>query len=158
MKKRLILVILILMLAVILTACGGAPKIDWELKVSGAVSNPTLFTYEELSAQPQTDLDEVFMDKSVGEDEYGGWSGVLISDIFEKSGVDDNFVSVTAIAADGYAIEISKDELAGGLVALKENEEWIQEADPEHGPIRLVCPETPANRWVFQLIELQIND
>ena len=27
----------------------------------------------------------------------------------------------------------------------------------DHGPIRMVCPHTPANRWVFQLMELQVN-
>jgi hypothetical protein len=66
-------------------------------------------------------------------------------------------VSITSVAGDGYAIEISKDELQDCIVALKENGEWIAEADPDHGPIRMVCPHTPANRWVFQLQELQVN-
>lgn len=66
-------------------------------------------------------------------------------------------MTVTAIASDGYAIEISKDELVGGFVALRGNGDWINKSDPEHGPIRLVCPQTPANRWVFQLVELHVN-
>ena len=63
---------------------------------------------------------------------------------------------IVALAADGYAVEISRDELTDGIVALKHNGEWITKDDPEHGPIRFVFPNTPANRWVFQLQEIQI--
>jgi hypothetical protein len=45
-------------------------------------------------------------------------------------------------------------------VALKSGGEWIVDVPEEEGkgPIRLVCPETPANRWVFQLQEIQVNE
>jgi len=97
------------------------------------------------------------MNKSIGEDTIGSWSGVALEDLLIEAGAEENFVSITAVAADGYAIEISRDELENAIVALKENGEWIQESDPGHGPIRLVCPQTPANRWVFQLLEIQVN-
>lgn len=97
------------------------------------------------------------MDKSTSEDTVGSWSGVLLADLFEQAGAAEDFVSVTAIAADGYAIEITRDELKDAIVAMKEEGEWIQKTDVEHGPIRLVCPQTPANRWVFQLLEIQVN-
>jgi hypothetical protein len=63
---------------------------------------------------------------------------------------------VVALASDGYALEISRSELEGAIVALKDAEGWIANTDKEHGPIRLVCPKTPGNRWVFQLTELQV--
>ena len=72
--------------------------------------------------------------------------------------VSADYVSVTALAADGYAIEITKDELQDAIVALKQDGEWITEAESDKGPIRLVCPETPTNRWVFQLQEIQVNE
>lgn len=58
-----------------------------------------------------------------------------------------------------HAIEISAEEARGGIVALKLDGEWIPEVAEERdrGPIRLVTPETPANRWVFQLQEIQVN-
>jgi hypothetical protein len=96
------------------------------------------------------------MEKSLGEDTTGSWSGVALTELFAQAGAGE-FVSITAVAGDGYAIEISKDELQDGIVALKENDEWIATADPDHGPIRLVTPFTPANRWVFQLQEIQVN-
>lgn len=143
--------------AIILSACASAPKVDWNLTISGAVSNPQTVSYKELSKMPQTDLKDVFMDKSTGEDTVGSWSGVLLSDLLSQSGASEDFVSVTALAADGYAIEITRDELENAIVAMKEEGEWIQNSDPEHGPIRMVCPQTPANRWVFQLMEIQVN-
>jgi DMSO/TMAO reductase YedYZ molybdopterin-dependent catalytic subunit len=154
-NKAILTVTLLLVLG--LTACGGAaPEVDWTLGVGGAVSNPLALTYDELAEMPQTELDEILMEKSLGEDTTGSWSGVALAELLDQAGAGE-YVSITAVAGDGYAIEISKDELQDAIVALKENGEWIAEADPDHGPIRLVCPYTPANRWVFQLMDLQVN-
>lgn len=156
---RKILFITTLLLLVGLTACGGgAPKVDWELRISGAVDRPLTLSYGDLAHRPQVDLKDVLMEKSLGEDVIGSWSGVALAEIFQEAGVGSDYVSVTATAADGYAIEITQDELQDAIVALKENGEWIAAADEEHGPIRLVCPHTPANRWVFQLQEIQVNE
>ena len=158
MKNKFKKIIPVLLLgALLLTACGSAPNVDWNLKISGAVSNPMGFSYKELSKMEETDLTEILMDKSIGEDEITSWSGVLLSTLLEEAGVEEGFVSITALAADGYAIEISSAEAEGAIVALKTEGEWIQEVDPDSGPMRLVCPETPANRWVFQLEEIQVN-
>jgi DMSO/TMAO reductase YedYZ molybdopterin-dependent catalytic subunit len=154
-NKVLLMVTFLLVLS--LAGCGGAaPKVDWTLGVSGAVSDPLTLSYAELADMPQTDLNEILMEKSLGEDTTGDWSGVALDEILKEAGAGE-YVSITAVAGDGYAIEISKDELQDAIVALKENGEWIANADPDHGPIRLVCPHTPANRWVFQLMELQVN-
>ena len=157
--RHLIVGVTLLLLIAGLAGCGGgAPKVEWELQISGAVGQPLSLSYSELAQMDQTDLSDILMEKSLGEDEVGSWSGVPLEAIFERVNASDNCVSVTALAADGYAIEISKDELENAIVALKENGEWIVTADPDHGPIRMVCPETPANRWVFQLQEIQVNE
>ncbi|MFZ5918073.1 MAG: molybdopterin-dependent oxidoreductase [Chloroflexota bacterium] len=146
-----------LLLVLSLAACGGgAPKVDWTLGISGAVSSPLSLSFDELADMEQSDLSGILMEKSLGEDTTGDWSGVALADLLDKAGAGE-YVSITAVAGDGYAIEISKDELQDAIVALKENGEWIAEADPDHGPIRMVCPHTPANRWVFSLMELQVN-
>ena len=148
---------ILILAAAVLSACSSAPSVDWNLKFSGAVSNPMEVSYKELTKMEITDLSDILMDKSIGEDEITSWSGVLLDTLLEQAGAEDGFVSITALAADGYAIEITSDEAAGAIVALKEGDEWIQNVDPDSGPIRLVCPETPANRWVFQLQEIQVN-
>jgi DMSO/TMAO reductase YedYZ molybdopterin-dependent catalytic subunit len=160
MKKpvQTLRIVLLALLLMSLSACGGS-KVDWDLTISGAVGNPLTLSYSELTDMPQTELSEVLMEKSMGEDEVTSWSGVALSEVFERAEVDPDYGSVTATAADGYAIEISKDELQGAIVALKRGGEWITDMPEEEGkgPIRLVCPETPANRWVFQLQEIQVN-
>lgn len=153
-NKVLLTVALVLLLAT--AACAKAPKVDWSLQVSGAVGTPLTLSFAELAGMKQTELKDILMEKSTGEDTVGSWSGVSLDEILGKAGVGE-FASVTAVAGDGYAIEISKDELQGGIVALKDNGKWIAEADADHGPIRLVTPNTPANRWVFQLQEIQVN-
>ena len=155
--RNKVVVLVVLLLALVLGSCGGgAPDVDWTLGVSGAVSDPLSLSYAELAEMPQAELSEILMEKSLGEDTTGDWSGVALTELLDQAGAGE-YVSITAVAGDGYAIEISKDELEGAIVALKENGEWIAETDPDHGPIRMVCPHTPANRWVFQLRELQVN-
>ncbi|MDX9955637.1 MAG: molybdopterin-dependent oxidoreductase [Anaerolineae bacterium] len=156
MKFRNVWITLILVgiLTLALTAC-GAPKVEWTLEVSGG-STPLALSYAELTKMEQLDLGDVLMQKSLGEDEVDSWSGVPIAEIFKQAGVE-SYSSVTATAGDGYAIEITADEMEGAIVALKKNGDWITKAEADKGPIRLVCPETPANRWVFQLQKLQVN-
>ena len=153
-KKRFVVLTL---LAVLLAGCGAAaPKVEWTLGVSGAVGSPLSLSFADLAGMPQSDLTGILMEKSLGEDTTGDWSGVALVDLLAKAGAGE-YVSITAVASDGYAIEISKDELQDAIVALKENGKWIAEVDVDHGPIRLVCPHTPANRWVYQVTELQVN-
>jgi DMSO/TMAO reductase YedYZ molybdopterin-dependent catalytic subunit len=148
----------VLLLAGLAGCGGGAPKVDWELEISGAVNKPLTLSYSELVKMPQVDLKDILMEKSLGEDVVGSWTGVKLEGILSQAEVNPDYVGITAIAADGYAVEISKEELQDSIVALRENKEWIATADQDHGPIRLVCPHTPANRWVFQLQELQVNE
>jgi len=148
----------ILLVAGLAGCGGGAPKVDWELEISGAVNKPLTLSYSELAKMPQIDLKDILMEKSLGEDVVTSWTGVKLDEILSQAEANPDYVGVTAVAADGYAVEISKEELQDSIVALQENKEWIATADQDHGPIRLVCPHTPANRWVFQLQELQVNE
>jgi DMSO/TMAO reductase YedYZ molybdopterin-dependent catalytic subunit len=156
-------IIWVVLVAVLLAACSsgggasGAPDVTWELTISGTVGKPLTLSYKDLAKKPQTTLKDVVMQKSAGEPTLTTWSGVALSELLKQAQAPETFTGATVIAADGYGIEISKDELEGAIVALKDDKDWITKTDPDHGPIRLVCPHTPANRWVFQLKEIQIN-
>jgi DMSO/TMAO reductase YedYZ molybdopterin-dependent catalytic subunit len=161
MRSRLWM-ILVVLAAVLLAACSsggasGAPKVTWELKISGAVGKPLTLSYADLAKIPQTMLKDVVMQKSAGEPTLTTWSGVALSELLKRAQAPAEFTGATVIAADGYGIEITKDELEGAIVALKDDKDFIAKTDPDKGPIRLVCPHTPANRWVFQLQEIKIN-
>ncbi len=151
-------VIVFLLLSLLVAGCGsGAPDVDWELNIGGAVNNPLTLSFDDLAKMEQVDLNDILMEKSTGDDVITSWSGVPVAGLFEDAGAPADWSTVTAVAGDGYAIEITRDEMQDAIVALKEGEEWIATADPDHGPIRLVCPHSPGNRWVFQLQEIQIN-
>ena len=157
MMRRAFTIALVLSLwLAVLAGCGsGAPQVDWELKVTGAVATPLTLSYADLAGMPQVELKDVLMEKSTGEDVVTAWSGVALDELWKKAGVTD-YTVVVALAADGYALEIPQSELEGAIVALKDAAGWIANTDAEHGPIRLVCPKAPGNRWVFQLTELQV--
>ena len=148
---------LLLVLPILLTACGGPPNVDWELSISGDVASPVTYGYEELAKMAMVDLNDVLMEKSRGEDEVRSFSGVPLETLLKNAGAPNGYSTITAKAADGYAIEISRDEMVNGIVALKQSDKWIVDVDPDAGPIRLVFPETPANRWVFQVNEIVVN-
>lgn len=158
-RRILWVAILATSLLVLLAGCGGgsgAPKVDWKVKISGAVSEPLEVTYAELAQMPQIDLNDILMQKSTGEDETHSFTGTSLAEVLKKAGVNDTPAAITALASDGYAVEISQDELQDAIIALKQDGEWIAD-DKDHGPIRLVCPHTPANRWVFQVVEIQVQ-
>lgn len=157
MRTRLYVAISFLLILAVLAGCSSAPQASWDLKITGSVSTPLTVTYAELVKMPQTELKDVLMQKSRGEDETHSFTGVALSEIFAKAGAPEDYAVVTAVAADGYAVEISRDEMVGAIVALKQDGKWIATEDKEHGPIRIVCPQTPANRWVFQVKELQVQ-
>jgi len=156
MATRTRRLLLVLVLMGVLAGCGsGAPQVDWQLKVTGAVEKPLTLSYADLVKMPQVELKDVLMEKSQGENEVTSWAGVPLEAVWKQAGVRD-LRSVIALAADGYALEIPRDELQGAIIALKDASGWIASTDKEHGPIRLVCPQAPGNRWVFQLTELQV--
>lgn len=149
--------LLALVLPIILTACGGPLNVDWELSITGDVATPVTYSFDEIAEMEMVDLDDVLMEKSRGEDEVRSFSGVLLDTLLQNAGATEDYSTITAKAADGYAIEISRDEMVNGIVALKQSDKWIVDEDPDAGPIRLVFPETPANRWVFQVTEIIVN-
>ena len=149
--------LLLIIIPILLSGCNSVPDVDWTLKIGGEVSTPLTLSYADLAAMDFVNLDDVLMEKSRGEDEVRSFSGVDLATLLEEAGAPTDYSTLTAIAADGYAIEISKDEAVNGIVAMKQADEWITDADPDAGPIRLVFPTTPANRWVFQIIEIDVN-
>lgn len=157
-KTKQLLWALIIIVPMLLTGCSGVPKVEWELSISGDVSNPVTYTFDDLAKMEMVDLSDVLMEKSRGEDEVRSFSGVSLASLLEAAGASEDYSTITAIAGDGYAIEISKDEMTDGIVAMKQSGNWIVDEDPDAGPIRLVFPLTPANRWVFQIQEIIVNN
>ena len=167
MKRRLMLT-LALLLTLLLVACGGGdvPDADWTLTVSGSgVENELTLSYQELAEMEQIELTDVLMRKSRGEDQMTSWAGVPVDAILDQAGVKDDASTVTLIAADGYAIEGTLEDLNGAIIALKGEHPdtgemtWLVERPDaaDQGAIRLIAPDKPANFWARQLVEIVIE-
>jgi len=156
MKRHIYLALVIIMvLSLALVACGGgAPKIDWELSITGAVSKPLTLTYQDLAKREFVTLSDVLMQKSQGEDTTNSWEGPSLAALFQEAGVSADAKTITATASDGYAMEMSMGDLGDAIIALKRDGEWT--TSEKNGPIRIVVPGKPANHWLFQLVEIEV--
>jgi len=160
LRSLVVVLLAVTMLAVAGCGAGGgtqAPQVDWTLTVEGEVDNPLTLSYADLAAMEQISLKEILMQKSHGEDTVDDWEGVPLTAIFEQAGVHSDASGITAVAVDGYAIMVSMADLEDGIVALRSDGEWIATSDEDHGPIRLVLPNKPANHWVFQLSSIVVE-
>jgi DMSO/TMAO reductase YedYZ molybdopterin-dependent catalytic subunit len=157
-KKETKILSVFIAMVMVLTACATHPNVDWQLKISGDVSNPQVLTYANLASMPQKELKDILMQKTTSEDTVNTWVGVPLDDIATKAGTDPNYTTVLARGDDGYEMVISRNELKGAIVALKMDGNWIAEKDKAHGPIRLVCPDTPASKWIYAIVEIQFNN
>ena len=157
-KKEIKFLSVFILLLIVLTACATQPNVDWKFKISGDISNPLVFTYANLASMPQKELKDILMQKTTSEDTVNTWVGVPLDDIAAKAGADPNYATILVRGDDGYEMVISKNEIKGAIVALKMDGNWIAEKDKAHGPIRLVCPDTAANKWIYALVEIQFNN
>jgi len=77
----------LLSLLLLLIACaggGGAPKVDWEIKIIGAVSKPTTITYQDLAKKKMVALNNVLMQRSQGEDTTTNWEGPTLDEVLKE--------------------------------------------------------------------------
>lgn len=158
MKRRWLIGLMVLLVAAVaLSACGGgAPDVDWELKVTGAVAQPLTLSYKELAGRDLTKLENVLMERSEGEPGQNTWEGVLLEGILAEAGVSANATAIIFRAADEYEREIPISEVGQeAIIALKQDGTWLAE-DAKTGPIRIVIPGLPGSRWVGQLIEIEV--
>ena len=157
-KIGILLFFIFVSLSLVISACANHPNVDWKLKISGAGKNSLVLSYADLAGMPQKELKDILMQKTTSEDTTNTWVGVPLDDIGAKAGADPQFATISVKGDDGYEMLISKNELKGAIVALKMDGHWIAEKDQAHGPIRLVCPDTPASKWIYALVEIQFNN
>ncbi len=157
MKRNIVqLALLALVIVLVATACGGssAPRVDWQVQVTGAVSNPLTISYEELTKRDMVVLEDVLMRRSQGEDTTNTWEGPALMPILQEAGLLPNATAVICSASDGYAREMVLEELQDSIIALKEDGEWI--ARGGDNPLRLIVPDKPANHWISHLVVMEV--
>ena len=148
--------VVLLVALVALSACAPrAPKVDWELEVTGAVSQPLTLSFDDLAGRDLDKLDKVVMERSEGDPDENAWEGVLLSKILDEAGASASATAIIFRAADEYEREVPLSDVGTAIVALKQDGTWLTE-DAKSGPIRIVIPGLPGSRWVGQLVEIEV--
>ena len=133
---------------------GGIPDIDikdWELEVTGLVSDPITLDYDEILSMPQS---SVFATLETISNPQGGmsignavWTGVPFKYIMDLVGPEEKVIKVAFFCEDGYSTGLTPEELTeeGVILAYKMNGRFLS---PNHGfPLKLVVPQKYGMKW-----------
>lgn len=129
-------------------------KDSWRLKISGAVEQPTSFSFAELQQLPSVRKD-VLLDCTSGWYTTQVWEGVSLADLLAQSGMADNAASVTIRAVSGYKRRFGLDQIGGWMLAYN-----VADAPLSHGhgaPLRLVAPHQRGYDWVKWVEQIEVN-
>lgn len=119
------------------------PSYEWSLSLQGLVDDPIELSYSDLLDMASESF-TADMEKTTGTVETNLWEGVPIEDLIDMAGVSDTVNRVVVSAFDGYTVTLLPDDLQGGLVAYKINDEYL----PEDEPLRLVVPKMWGPAWM----------
>jgi DMSO/TMAO reductase YedYZ molybdopterin-dependent catalytic subunit len=127
---------------------------QWQLKVSGAVTQPLSLSYAALLALPQQEQ-VATLDCTGGWYTVQAWRGVALGELLKLSAPLEEAESITVRSSTGYQRRFTLDEAAGYLLALE-----LGAATLVHGhgfPMRLVAPDKRGVEWVKWVSEIRVN-
>ncbi len=142
-----------------------SPVVDvdtWTLRITGMVGQEVELTYDDLLSLPQVEADVTIacVSNEVGGDLIGNarWQGVLLADVLDLAGVDDEATQIIGRSVDGWTAGFPTDIAYDGrnaMVAIAMNGEPLP---VDHGfPARLIVPGlygyVSATKWL-EAIEL----
>lgn len=146
-----------------ITRIGSVPIIDsstYRLKVSGQIDNPRNFTLSELQGLDL--IEKTLTIECIGNLPRGPllstavWRGFLMYEFLESLGLKDNATGVKYIAADGYYVSNTLDQLRdnGTLGALYMNGKILP---PIQGfPLRIINPGSFGAKQPAWVIEIEV--
>ncbi len=125
----------------------GAPQVDtktWKLNVGGLVNNPTTISYDELTKMPAVQQLATLecISNPVGGDLISTtqWTGVRLSDILNKAGLQDGVVEIKFTCSDGYTESLSMDAAMDERTLLVYAMNGMALPDVHGFPLRLYTP------------------
>jgi hypothetical protein len=163
---------LIMATLLLVTICGcgqqekASPFLESEKRLEGmyeacktielsdpAGGHPSIDT-EAIKFLNQVDADTVLV-RSNGMRKPGVWTGVRLSDVLVKYGVDSPFVEMRIEAWDGYVAKISYELIMrpDTIIAYEENGAPLPQ---EEGPVRLVVGSEDGFYWIQRITKMEI--
>jgi hypothetical protein len=147
-KKALSLVSILVVLGILLTACGGGAKggmpENAALKITGNVDKEVGWTEEEVKA-----MDSMDVESTNKKGETSTYTGVSINALLDKAGVKADATTIVFVADDDYTAEATLAEVQGCadcIVSFR-----------DQGGFSIVMPGFPGNLQVKGVIEIQVK-
>jgi sulfoxide reductase catalytic subunit YedY len=143
-----------------LRATGSPQAIDintWRLKIEGkTVSNPIALRYEELMSMPMVKKKVILICPGVFVN-YAEWEGVLLNDVLQKAGINNNFRKLSFVAKDGYSRVFSREEFDELFLMLAVKVNGVPLPDAHGFPVRLVAGDVYGGRWVKWITKIEVR-
>ena len=133
---------------------------DWRLKVEGLVEKPTLFTWDDFKALPQTVSVSDFHCVETWSVMDQKWEGVRFTDLAERVKPAKDTHHVFFECYDTYTTDLPLAELMGDDVILAHSLNGEPLPQPLGGPMRLVVPHKYAYKspmWLSKMVFMKDN-
>ncbi len=139
----------------------GPQEVDLEtytLTVTGLVDDPIEFTYDEV-----VDGNEAY-EKLVTLNCVEGWSvdilweGVLLADMFEKAGVQDEATIVIFRCADDYSTSLPLDYIHDNDILMAYSMNGVELPTERGFPFQLVAEDKWGYKWAKWITEIELSD
>jgi hypothetical protein len=148
MKKSLVVVLALVLVAMVLAACGGGTSggipDDAALKITGNVKNEVGWTEDQVRAMDTMDTESTNKDG-----ETATYTGVSIKALLDKASPNSDATTVTYVADDGYTAEVTLAEVQGCancIVSFR-----------SQGGFSIVMPDFSSKAQVKGVVEIQIK-
>lgn len=130
----------------------------YQLKITGLVSNPTSYTYDEVIGGNQNYRKVVTLDCVEGWSVTILWEGVLVRDLLAEANPLSDAKVIIFHAYDGYTTSLPLDYITDNniLMAYKMNGVTLP---PERGfPFQLVAESKWGYKWIKWITEIELSD
>ncbi len=127
---------------------------EWKLTINGAVEHPTVLTWEDFMALPQTDDTSDFHCVTTWTKLNIGWKGVRLLDIAALVQPKETATHIMCYGYDDYTTNVSLEEALKPDVLLVHTAEGKPLPKEHGGPVRMITPQLYAwkgSKWINRI-------
>lgn len=132
---------------------------DYQLQVGGLVRREQMFTYDDLTQLPQTQLTRDFQCVTGWRVQDVAWQGVQLRDVLQETGVDPSAKAVTLRSSDGaYTESLTLDQVNTMDCLVATHLEGTVVSREHGGPVRLYVAPMYGYKSLKWLSEIEVVD
>ncbi|MFT3680421.1 MAG: molybdopterin-dependent oxidoreductase [Ferruginibacter sp.] len=136
------------------------PLNEWRLTIDGAVEHPTIFTWDDFTALPQTDDQSDFHCVTTWSKLNIDWKGVRFLDLAAIVQPLDAATHIMCYGYDNYSTNLALEEALKPDVLLVHTAENKPLAKEHGGPVRMITPQLYAwkgSKWINRIEFMTAN-